>query len=258
MKYQLEKSPKYKDQQDIPVFQIKAKEQAPSRNYYSWKGTSTDTYDGKKYLISLEYLDYKYEIKRWQTAHRMEKGAKEVAELLVPIEAVFGCYDMEKESVKTKLVVIDTLQFQHEGDINEGLSNVPSRQEAYDEAVYQVVSTFVSKICSTWQWERRDVYSDGTTDFEQARWYLENYEWKKAIATWLYYVDDENPQKALIACLNTALACEMMGNLALATEWFEIAKKKNTFNFYLDYQYVLYSRYSYERQLEEKQEGVID
>jgi len=95
-------------------------------------------------------------------------------------------------------------------------------QEGWDAGV-QVADSFKSR----WKHEQYSiVYYDSQKWFDAlAR--AEAYDWKGAMDIWMQLLDSKDLMKKSSAAYNISVACYMLGDYALATEWLDLSDRSN-------------------------------
>lgn len=78
---------------------------------------------------------------------------------------------------------------------------------------------------STWETESHSVIYYESRQWIDAAYAASDYRWKDALDIWLGLVSTENPEKRSCAEYNISLACYMLGDYDLATEWLDRSDK---------------------------------
>jgi tetratricopeptide (TPR) repeat protein len=242
IKHNLEKSPKYSSY-IFPVYTINAGETGlTDDNIWEIKESSN-----AHYLIAVEEFKCTFHKQRVQTART------NCVRIITPYRLVVKIYDIDKLTVVDNHTIVDTVTIQIDANPweteNELNDRIPDNKAAYMYIIRDLAKSYAEEITPFWKEETRFYYIDDN-NFAQAKYYIANENWAKAMNIWVQYVNDTNRDLAAISCYNMAVGCEMLGEYELALKWMENIKRKNP-----DYYWEEYKRLI-ERRIEER--AIID
>ncbi len=137
----------------------------------------------------------------------------------------------DSQSVLVRLYCYDGMNKEDKVQTFTGTTSVDKAQES--EAVVagtRVADSFVS------QW-KPEQYS--LAYFDGSKWYealskAEQYDWKAAMDIWFTLLESNDPMKRSAAEYNIAVACYLMGDLALAEQWLDRSDADNKISLFSD------------------------
>ena len=104
-------------------------------------------------------------------------------------------------------------------DEREAIRNLVDLDRAYRLSAYWAGYDSGQILFPYWEEKNRFYYVRGSRNFRQAKDYVEEKNWPKAIELWKKSFNRGSKELARRAAFNIAFACEMMGKIDLALEW---------------------------------------
>lgn len=142
------------------------------------------------------------------------------AQLTVLAATAWRMYDLTEKKVIDRWIYIDTLQFYGVGyTVSSALSPLPDRHESLRQVALAAGERYGSQISPYWKSVSRIYLSDNSEVMEKARQAAAADHWETAAAEWQKLTEGKNRRRAAIACLNMAVASEVLGNLVMARYW---------------------------------------
>lgn len=164
----------------------------------------------------------------------------------VPYKFIFRFYNIRSNRIEDTQIVNDTLVIETSSswvrDAMDLFKEIIIGREAVTMACEQAGESYAELIAPHWTDEIRYYYNDGSRDMDRANKYVDNQQWLEAMDIWMKYSASSNQKQAAMACFNMALACEMADDFGLATEWLNLAKKKDSGISIMEYETILQIR----------------
>lgn len=120
-------------------------------------------------------------------------------------------------------------------DKSSAARQLPDYKKAFFEAGYWTGHDYAERILPIWREDKRTYYIRGTNELREAKEYVDENNWEKAIETWKINLEHPDREIASRAAYNIAFAFEMMGDINKALKWAErsqnIKNKERTLEF---------------------------
>lgn len=108
-----------------------------------------------------------------------------------------------------------------------GSSVTDAKKEDMQKEAWEAGNTVAGSFKSQWKHEQYSIVY-----YDSEKWYdalekAESYQWKAAMDIWMTLTDTNDPLRRSCAGYNIAVACYMLGDYALASEWLDMSDKDN-------------------------------
>ena len=108
-----------------------------------------------------------------------------------------------------------------------GSSVTDAKEEDMQKEAWEAGNTVAGSFKSQWKHEQYSIVY-----YDSEKWYdalekAESYQWKAAMDIWMTLTDTNDPLRRSCAGYNIAVACYMLGDYALASEWLDMSDKDN-------------------------------
>lgn len=149
------------------------------------------------------------------------------------VKASWKFIDVYERKILDSITYSDTLYWELMKTNKKDLENeFPSTIQSLKELCYYTGLDYSKRIFPVWKTETRFFYAEGNKQFKEAALLANDGKWNEASEIWKQYVKHIDKELASRACLNMAVASEMIGNIEDAVQWaqvsFEIKEKKRT------------------------------
>jgi hypothetical protein len=152
--------------------------------------------------------------------------------------------------------MFQTVNFNSEGATEPlAIQNLPQGESVTREIGRVTGDLYSQRISPTWLWVSRMYYKKGNDNLKLGRTRVKFNDWEGAEEYWTRALDDDKTKVQGRAMYNLALAAEMEGDLAGASEKAKEAGTKYQNRKALEYRYILEQRIRDQERLEEQMKG---
>lgn len=182
------------------------------------------TGEGSVGIYSLEDKGGKYSDKDTLVNLLMDTGA-DVVFLFDKTSLVKVNDQMTKYSLR--LYCFDAMNKDENVFTFAGSSIAEGTEDKIAESAWEVGNTVAGSFKSQWKHEQYSIIY-----YDSQKWYdaldkAEAYEWKAAMDIWMTLTNTNDPLRRSCAEYNIAVACYMLGDYELASEWLNLSDKDN-------------------------------